>query len=308
MEAESGGDPAAPAILVLGAAGRIGGLLHRDWPTLLPGHDLRWQARRSTADPAIDDAWHIFAPLKDPAALAQAAEGTDTILCLAGVTPGHGGDLDDNARLAEAAIRAAQNCNEVRGRAKNGASDRKTRVLLASSGAVYGNQSGILSEEAPLTPANPYGVAKAEMEAQALRLGAEAGVAVTVLRIGNIAGLDAILGGWRPGFQLDRFADGTTPRRSYIGVQMLAQVLAALVQHQGLPEVLNLAQPGPVAMGDLLRAAGLDFSLRPAPDSAIPEVALEVTRLAGLLPPDVPLPPADPAQLVAEWAALRDES
>ena len=56
---------------------------------------------------------------------------------------------------------------------------------------------------------------------------------------------------------------------------MLAQVLAALVQHRGLPEVLNLAQPGPVAMGDLLRAAGLDFSLRPAPDSAIPEVALE---------------------------------
>jgi len=32
-------------------------------------------------------------------------------------------------------------------------------------------------------------------------------------------------------------------------------------------------------------------------------VALEVTRLAGLLPPDVPLPAADPAQLVAEWAA-----
>ncbi|MEX5565677.1 NAD(P)-dependent oxidoreductase [Pseudophaeobacter sp. 1A16562] len=301
MEAESGGDPTAPAILVLGAAGRIGGLLRRDWPTLLPaGADLRWQARRRPADYAAGEAWHILAPLEDPATLVRAAEGTDTILCLAGVTPGHGGDLGDNARLAEVAIRAAQASTRV--------SDRKTRVLLASSAAVYGNQPGVLSEEAPLTPANPYGVAKAEMEAQALRLGAEAGVAVTALRIGNIAGLDAILGGWRPGFQLDRFADGTTPRRSYIGVRMLAQVLAALVQHRGLPEVVNVAQPGPVAMGDLLRAAGLDFSLRPAPDSAIPEVALEVTRLAGLLPPDVPLPPADPARLVAEWAALRDES
>ncbi len=301
MEAESGGDPTAPAILVLGAAGRIGGLLRRDWPTLLPaGADLRWQARRRPADYAAGEAWHILAPLEDPATLVRAAEGTDTILCLAGVTPGHGGDLDDNTRLAEAAIRAAQASTRV--------SDRKTRVLLASSAAVYGNQPGVLSEEAPLHPANPYGAAKAAMEMRALRLGAEAGVAVTALRIGNIAGLDAILGGWRPGFQLDRFADGTTPRRSYIGVQMLAQVLAALVQHQGLPEVVNVAQPGPVAMGDLLRAAGLDFSLRPAPDSAIPEVALEVTRLAGLLPPDVPLPPADPAQLVAEWAALRDES
>ena len=295
MEAESGGDPAAPAILVLGAAGRIGGLLRRDWPVLLPGADLRWQARRRPDDYAAGEAWHILAPLEDPATLARAAEGADTILCLAGVTPGHGGDLGDNARLAEAAIRAAQASTRV--------SDRKTRVLLASSAAVYGNQPGVLSEEAPLHPANPYGVAKAEMEAQALRLGAEAGVSVTALRIGNIAGLDAILGGWRPGFQLDCFADGTTPRRSYIGVRMLAQVLAALVQRPDLPEVLNLAQPGPVAMGDLLHAAGLDFSLRPAPDTAIPEVALEVTRLAGLLPPDVPLPPADPAQLVAEWVA-----
>ncbi|MDE4306277.1 NAD(P)-dependent oxidoreductase [Phaeobacter gallaeciensis] len=301
MEAESGGDPAAPAILVLGAAGRIGGVLRRDWPTLLPaGADLRWQARRRPADYAAGEAWHILAPLEDPATLVRAAEGVDTILCLAGVTPGHGGELDDNARLAEASIRAAQASTRV--------SDRKTRVLLASSAAVYGNQPGTLPEEAPLHPATPYGAAKAEMEAQALRLGAEAGVAVTALRIGNIAGLDAILGGWRPGFQLDRFADGTTPRRSYIGVRMLAQVLAALVQHRGLPEVVNVAQPGPVAMGDLLRAAGLDFSLRPAPDGAIPEVALEVTRLAGLLPPDVPLPPADPARLVAEWAALRDES
>lgn len=301
MEAESGGDPTAPAILVLGAAGRIGGVLRRDWPTLLPaGADLRWQARRHPADYAAGEAWHILAPLEDPASLVRAAEGVDTILCLAGVTPGHGGDLDDNVRLAEAAIKAAQ--------ASTRGSDRKTRVLLASSAAVYGNQPGVLSEEAPLHPATPYGAAKAAMETRALRLGAEAGVAVTALRIGNIAGLDAILGGWRPGFQLDRFADSTTPRRSYIGGQMLAQVLAALVQRPGLPEVLNLAQPGPVAMGDLLRAAGLDFSLRPAPDSAIPEVALEVTRLAGLLPPDVPLPPADPAQLVAEWATPMTEA
>ncbi|MDE4175203.1 NAD(P)-dependent oxidoreductase [Phaeobacter sp. PT47_59] len=292
-------DMGGAAILVLGASGRIGRTLRRCWSRGLPVPvpepvSLRWQARRRPADSQKTQDWRIFDPLKDPKALAEAARGCAAILCLAGVTParaGQGGaDMEDNIRLGEAALRAG---------AATGA-----RVLLTSSAAVYGNQSGLLQEETPLQPASPYGLAKAEMEARCAALADDLGVEVSMLRIGNIAGLDAILGGWRAGFQLDCLADGRTPRRSYIGPSTLAQVLAALLFAPDLPGVINVAQPGAIEMGDLLRAAGLDFSPRPAPETVIGEVALDVSRLIALLPTQSAPAPANPAQMVAEWTAL----
>jgi nucleoside-diphosphate-sugar epimerase len=138
-------------------------------------------------------------------------------------------------------------------------------------------------------------------EKAAHALGAARGVAVCALRIGNVAGADAILGGWQPGFTLDRFADGTTPRRSYIGPGDLAQALEALIAHPSpLPAALNLTAPGLVAMGDLLKAAGLEYQTRPAPPDALPIVQLETARLARLI--SLP-PPATPADLVAQWRA-----
>jgi nucleoside-diphosphate-sugar epimerase len=176
------------------------------------------------------------------------------------------------------------------------------RVLLTSSAAVYGNQTGILSEAGPVAPASPYGQAKHDMEQQAAVLGAELGVSVCVLRIGNIAGVDAILGGWRPGCRLDRFADGRSPARSYIGAQTLARVLADLVATPDLPDVLNIAEPGPVEMSALLDAADLAWIPQDAPDTAIPQVELDVRRLQTLCPwlPGA----ADPARMVAQWRRL----
>ncbi|MBY6069013.1 NAD(P)-dependent oxidoreductase [Leisingera aquaemixtae] len=277
-----------PAVLVLGATGRIGRLLQLAPPG---GMALRLQARRAPQLPGLPAGdWHVFDPLAEPAALARAAAGAEAILCLAGPVPGPGQEeagMQDHIRLGEAALRAG---------AAAGA-----RVLLASSAAVYGAQGGLLSEEAPLQPANAYGAAKAEMEASAAALAPELGVQACALRIGNIAGFDAALGGWRPGFALDRFADGRSPRRSYIGLRSLARVLAALVQAPDLPAALNVAQPGAVEMAALLQAAGRRFSWQPAPPAAIPEVVLDTARLQALLP--VPLAAADPAQMAAEWAA-----
>lgn len=210
------------------------------------------------------------------------------------------------------------------------------RVVLASSAAVYGNQPGLLREEGPpqhppmntslqatmpstmpttgpttvptCAPVSPYGLAKREMEHQALALGHQLGVPVTALRIGNIAGLDAILGGWRPGFCLDQFADGRSPRRSYIGPLTLARLLAALVAQKHLPPLLNLAQPGPLEMAALLRAARYPFCWQPAPEGAIAEVSLDLSRLRGILP-DRDLQrlisePADARQMLAEWRQI----
>lgn len=286
-----------PVTVVLGASGRIGQVLRRTWPALLSGAaQVRWQARRPQADARREEDWRILDPLTEPGALTESLRGAEAVLCLAGSVPGRGADLADNARLALAAIKAAAS-----------AGGKPPRVFMASSAAVYGGQAGLLREDAAVTPTSPYGRAKREMEQQALARGQELGVPVSILRIGNIAGLDAILGGWRPGFILDRFADGSSPRRSYIGVQSLAHVLAALLISEEVPAVLNIAQPEPVEMAALLQAAGRAFTPRPAPESAIPEVALDLDLLRRTLGPQAMPDPADPACLAAEWALLEPD-
>ena len=274
-------------VLVLGATGRIGGILRAQ---VGDADGFRWQTRSAAAFGAAPGDWVICDPLNDPAGLVRAAEGCDAILCLSGVThmrlaQDGAADLAQNTDLALAAIRAG---------AAVGA-----RVLLTSSAAVYGSQSGSLAEDAPLRPANAYGAAKVEMEQRGAVLGAELGVEVTSLRIGNIAGLDAILGGWRPGFRLDRFPDGRSPRRSYIGLATLARALRELPLMGGLPGALNIAEPGMVEMGALLDAAGLAWEAQEAPETAIPEVELDVGALQTLCPclPDR----GAPARMVEEW-------
>ncbi|NDW44259.1 NAD(P)-dependent oxidoreductase [Ruegeria sp. PrR005] len=277
-----------PALLVLGATGRIGRVLRHCWAG--QGDKVLWQGRYRPS--AAEGHWVIYDPLRDMAAGEQAARGRAVILCLAGVTHGQaarGADFDDNLRLAEAAIRAG---------AASGA-----RVLLASSAAVYGNRPGLLGEDLPPAPVHPYGQAKARMETQGAALAADLGVGLTSLRIGNIAGLDAILGGWRAGFALDVLPGGGTPRRSYIGLSGLAAALAAVAAAPELPAVLNIASPGTVAMGDLLDAAGLDWHPRPAPADVIAQVELDTTRLAALSP--VGASPSDPAGMVADWQRIR---
>jgi nucleoside-diphosphate-sugar epimerase len=140
------------------------------------------------------------------------------------------------------------------------------------------------------------------MEDRGAALGVELGVAVTSLRIGNIAGLDAILGGWRPGFALDVLPGGGTPRRSYVGMGDLAQALADVAAAEALPPALNIASPGAIAMGDLLAAAGLTWQPRPAPETVIAQVELETTRLAALSP--VGAAPADADRMVQDWHRL----
>ena len=271
-----------PDTLVLGATGRIGRVLQHSWNCASLRDQVLWQGRVATGL-RQDVTQVILDPIADPAAVARAAAGRQ-VLCLAGGVPGRG-ELTDSWRLGEAALRAT---------APGG------RVVLCSSAAVYGNQSGDLDEEARLHPINEYGRAKVVMEQRGVILAAKLGVQLCVLRIGNIAGLDAILGGWGPGFQLDQFGDGTTPARSYIGVATLARVLGDLLALPQLPEVLNLTQPGPVEMGALLTAAGLDWTARLASEAAIARVALNTELLQKL----VPVAAADAGQMVQEWHEL----
>ncbi|QUS36063.1 NAD-dependent epimerase/dehydratase family protein [Falsirhodobacter algicola] len=198
-----------------------------------------------------------------------------TILNLAGVTD-PSGPLEDNVTTAAAAIAEG---------ARRGA-----RVFLMSSAAVYGQGMRDFHEEDAPAPLNAYGAAKARMEA--LASGA------ILLRLGNVAGADALLGRAAGHVTLDP-AGPEGPVRSYIGPATLARVLGHLFATPSLPRILNIAEPPPIGMAALLDAAGIDWSFGPERAGTIPRVGLDTARLQAICP----LPPADPARMVAEWRA-----
>lgn len=279
-------------ILVIGATGRLGAMLRWAWADE-PRLAVSWQCRGpmgSGRDRGAD--WVRFDPLTEPQALLAACEATEVVLNLAGVTPASGRDLALNTDLACAVARAANRAERPH--------------LLSSSAAVYGSAGGICRESDKVAPSAAYGIEKHRMEQGALALGGR----LTCLRIGNVAGADQILGqlgAETPALQLDQFADGRTPARSYIGPASLARVLGDLAWVAGkgsaLPKILNVAAPGMVEMGALLDAVPHPWRPRSAPETAIAEVALDISVLSRFTQLD---PEAGQARaLVGEWRAFR---
>jgi nucleoside-diphosphate-sugar epimerase len=266
----------AVPLLILGGTGQIAGALRDFWPFALRG-GLRpiWQARDRRP---LHLHWDI---LHEPA--PPWAHGV--VLCLAG------GRGQPDAAIALRVLAAA---------AEQGAA----HVFLASSAAVYGGGARLSEDQAP-APLSDYGRSKAAMEAAALDWqDRHGGPGLTVLRIGNVAGADALLGGSGKGpVTLDPTPDGKGPRRSYIGAVTLSAVLSRLatvaVEGGALPPILNVAAPLPVTMAGLLDAAGLPWHFGPANPAVLEEVSLDTRRLQSL----IRLPPqASSARgIVSEW-------
>ena len=271
--------------MILGGSGQLGAMLEAFWPkaTALTLHSTRPKP-----------GFVAFDLILEPEKAAAAMAGTGAVICLSGVTNARAKQTGDgysrNSDLALAAIRGAYAAGAG-------------RVFLASSAAVYGGAAGLLIENAVCTPASQYGAAKLEMETVAIAEGAALGQPVTALRIVNVAGADAILGGWREGMQIDQLPAGATPRRSYIGPETLARVIHALSCQDDLPEVLNIAAPGTVEMGSLLDAADLGWAPHPAPAEVIAEVALDTKLLEKFVSFAPEHGMAD--GLVAEWRAFQ---
>lgn len=287
-------------VLLVGASGRVGRMVHHSWPQGAEAPKLLTSQRRLDVATAGAFSW---APLDGPQRLLdQLSRGPRPValVMLAGVTPGPGVDeaaLAGNRALAEACLAAARAAGIG-------------RVLLASSSAVYGvDKAGAAFNETALPlPQSSYGRAKLEMEA-ACDPARQAGLEVCVLRIGNVAGADALLAPLtgRPvdpahPLRIDRFADGRGPLRSYIGPGTLARVLAALATHPApLPTVLNVAAPSPVHMESLAQEAGWPHDLIAAPATAHQSITLG----CGLLGRLCPLTDEDslPETMVQQWKA-----
>lgn len=269
--------PAESPICIFGVTSRIARLIR----PVMPDTTI-WAGRRADRDGDVvfDLACAPPPEIRDAAAFVLLAGSTDKL---------HQ-NVTAHARLAQL---SAQVCRDA----------GIGHLLLMSSAAVYGRAAGPNSETTCCVPLSAYGEAKVEMERAALSL-AGPDLAVTVLRIGNVAGADALLGAMGDDqVQLDVFDDGRSPRRSYIGPTVLAASLNTLARNPGEGvRLLNLAQPGSVEMGALLDAAGRAWQPRAAPPEALPEVTLDVAKAVDLLGDE--LPPADAAGIVADWQSV----
>lgn len=268
--------------LITGGTGRIGRLLREAMPwAMRAGLRPIWQARREVPGCAFWDILHQPCP-----------EGlaSGVVLALAGGRA----DLPANTTLTLATLEAA-------------AAQGARHVLVASSSQVYAPGDG-RSETTPVAPATDYGAAKVAMEAaaRAWKASRPGGPGLTLLRIGNVVGADALLRGAPRPVVLDPAPGGRGPVRSYIGPATLAAVFGRLAvmaaAREPLPEVLNVAAPKPVAMADLLDAAGLDWSFGADRPGIVPRMVLDTTPLRALqrMPPQASLP----AAMVAEWRQL----
>jgi len=271
-------------LLVTGASGRVGRLLRAALPEArLGGLQILWHGRRPGPGNQVD--WDIGrAPPPD------LPPGTP-ILNLAGQTSGSDEILADNVlsarAVAELALRLA------------------APLLHMSTAAVLAPASQDLTEDDVPAPTSAYG--RAKLQAEQVLSQTLPNEHLTLLRLANLAGADMLFGNIRAGLPitLDPIAGQPGgPIRSYVGPATLARILDGLVgrvvKGQALPRVLNLAQPGAVAMADVLMATDMRWSWAPPRTGAIPRVTLSTQRLATL----VPLSPATPRGLIDEVASL----
>lgn len=289
-------EPDTRRFLLVGASGRVGRMVLSHWHTLDGAAQIVPQYRATHGGGGL-----LWDPLDGPQPLldASAAEGGfDAMIVLAGVTPGGGKPLELNRTLAEACLSAAEKAGIF-------------RVLLASSSAVYGVGDGrSFSEQAPCNPVNDYGRAKLDMEQSSMRW-RDRGLDLCLLRIGNVAGADALLLSVsiaKPDqkIEIDIFADGQGPLRSYIGPRTLASVLARLCGHEGpLPLVLNVAAPVPIHMDALANAAKQPWIRRNAGDKGHQNITLNCKALSEIYAFEKG--DSDPATMVAQWKGTFDD-
>lgn len=283
----------------LGASGRIGRLLRAIWPKdTQSGLVVDWQFRQAQSSAADVLIWPCLADLDPLLDHATSVDGVDGLFVFLGAS--RSGDKSDpdqmslNVSLVDLALKAA-------------VAAQIPRVIIASSSAVYGGgQDEPFDENSPLHPANAYGAAKQDMEALC-RARAEAhGIEVCLLRIGNVAGADALLGpaqGWMSGdapLTLDMYPDGDGPRRSYIGPISLADVLECLALGAApLPQVLNVAAPQSVSMNALLDVAQIAWQSRAVAASPFQNIVLDCARVTAVS--NLAILDGTPEVIVAQW-------
>ena len=283
----------------MGASGRVGRLITSAWAN----RKSRW----NTVPLQYRCPQTLFHSRYIPWDVADGPDGLlkwmdrfgalETLIVMAGVTPATSSDMTLNTLIAKAYLDAAKIVGIK-------------RVLLASSSAVYGIGDGSpMSEVHPCAPLNTYGKSKLDMEAMARNVAACTNMEICCLRIGNIAGADALLLNASKATPetpliIDRFPDGAGPLRSYIGPTQAGDVLAKLACYQGtLPPVLNLAGTAPIHMEELAIAAALPWRYEKAPRTSHQSITLDCSVLNSLI--DMPLGTDNAKMITLDWLGAK---
>jgi nucleoside-diphosphate-sugar epimerase len=222
----------------------------------------------------------------DAASLAAALEGiTDIVNCV--------------AAAPEAMLAGVRALCEVAG---------TRRIIQLSSMAVYGDATGLVDEDAPLTPNSPYAESKVTAEAL-IRAHVAAGGEAVLLRPGCIHGPGSVQWTARPARLLrqGRLGDLAAAGDGICNLTSVADLVAAIIAALERPEVngatFNISDPAPgdwngyfldlaVAIGatPLHRLPGLQVKIEKL--AAFPLKAMEILgRKIRLCTPD-PIPPS----------------
>jgi len=146
-----------------------------------------------------------------------------------------------------------------------------SRVVLASSGALYGEQAQQpIREDQPPRPNSPYGVSKVAAEYYVSTLGALYGIETVALRIFNVYGpgqelppsyppvIPQLLRQAQIGGSLVIFGDGTQTRDFVYVDDVVEALAAAAVAHDVNRQVINVGSGREVSINELAdRIAGV---------------------------------------------------
>lgn len=141
-------------------------------------------------------------------------------------------------------------------------SDAEARVILISSSAVYGSYKHIFSEIDECRPISNYGRSKLKIEQIYLSALTEN---VSILRLGNVLGLDTVSKAFSASDECDRYLDCrhdySTPMRTYVDTQILSDIIIRYCENFGdLPQKLNIGRKKPQAMHHALQEIGINFN------------------------------------------------
>ena len=287
-------------IMLIGSSGRVGQMVGAAWRVSnQPWRNAPFQTRAGdTVFSASQLVWDMNNGAGPLLRWIESYGQLSSLVVLAGTTPATGLDMDTNIHIATQYLDAALAASVP-------------RVLLASSSAVYGPGDGApLSETAACVPVNAYGISKRKME-QVAEPYKDAGLDVCCMRIGNVAGADAMLlnaasATSKKPIRIDRFSNGKGPLRSYIGPNTLGDCLGQLATYTGsLPFLLNVAAPVPVHMECLAEAASLPWAYRAAPPAAMQNISLDCRALCHLV--DFPKHATEPEEISLDWQELQKQ-